>query len=187
MCAENNALVGLALRFLLSFGSAGELGDNRLTEYSLCLCFTVHGENFRRDGESSWFIEAFLIRTSHLFVDGDRQTAFFFFLNLRRRAALLPGHPTCGTLLRSATNKAVHWIGSVALQSMLLATIIPLLSDEAGLLRDADHVFQTKILTRDALVAETRLIWCRNAFGIAVLQGDVSEKTWQTIDLPLDG
>ena len=44
----------------------------------------------------------------------------------------------------------------------------------------------TKTLTRDALVAGTRFFWCRYAFGIAVLQRDISEKAWQTIDLPLD-
>ena len=57
-------------------------------------------------------------------------------------------------------NKAVYWVGSVALQSMLLATIIPLLSHEAGLQKDADHEFSTKTLTRDALVAGTRFFWC---------------------------
>ena len=34
---ENNELVGLAPRFLLSFGSAGEPGDYRLTEFSRCV------------------------------------------------------------------------------------------------------------------------------------------------------
>ena len=67
-----------------------------------------------------------------------------------------------------------------------MATIIPLLSHEAGAPKDADHVFSTKTLTRDALVAGTRFFWCRYAFGIAVLQRDIIEKAWQTIDLPLD-
>ena len=65
-------------------------------------------------------------------------------MNLRRVAALLSGDPTYGTLLRSAMNKAVYLVGSVALQSMLLATTSPLLSHEAGPPKDADHVFSTK-------------------------------------------
>ena len=60
-------------------------------------------------------------------------------MNLRKVAALLSGDPTYGTLLRSAMSKAVYWVGSVALQSMLLATIIPLLSQEAGPQGDADQ------------------------------------------------
>ena len=104
-------------------------------------------------------------------------------MNLRRVAALLSGDPTYGTLLRSAMNKAVYW---AALQSMLLATVIPLLSHKVGPPKDADHVFSTETLTRDALVVGTRFFWCRYAFGIAVLQRDIIEKAWQTIDLPLD-
>ena len=34
---ENNEPVGLAPRLLLSFGSAGEPGDYRLTEFSRCV------------------------------------------------------------------------------------------------------------------------------------------------------
>ena len=174
---ENNEPVGLAPRFLLSFVSAGEPGDYRLTEFSRCVALP-----FMENGKSSRSLEAFLIRTSHFFGDSDRQTAIFF-TNLRRVAALLSSDSTYGTLLRSAVNKAVYWVGSVALQCMLLATIIPLLSHKVG---PPDHVFSTKTLTRDALVAGTRFFWCRSAFGIAVLQRDIIEKAWQTIDLPLD-
>ena len=75
---ENNEPVGLAPRFLLSFGSAGEPGDYRLTEFSRCVALPVHGKHFHSDGKPSWSLEAFLIRTSRFFVDSDRQTAFFF-------------------------------------------------------------------------------------------------------------
>ena len=101
---ENNEPVGLAPRFLLFVGSAGEPGDLPPHRIQSLRCFAVHEKKITAIvsllGASRPFSSE--LPTSSWTVTDKQQN---FLLNLRRVAALLSGDPTFGTLVRSAMRR----------------------------------------------------------------------------------
>ena len=185
---ESNEPVGLAPRFLLSFGAAGTPGDFKLNGFARDVARpflkSLFATTLRVLGPSCPFAEELPRSVWHL-----DETMEKFLMEARKVASYVANDPTHGTLLRSAMNKATYWIASVALQGTLLSSVVAPAAKAArggGGRLDADQILPTRQVLETALVAGVRFFWQRYAFGVAVLQRDIRERSWLTIDKPLN-